>query len=127
LHDAPLGPIVDRECEHAVEAPQPVDAFCGVDLQHALRVRVRERLDAEPGAELVTQFDVVVDLAVDHRREFAAGADDRLVATRQVDDRQARVHEPDRTVQRDAEVIGAAMAQRSGGGLECRAQRSRRG
>ena len=121
-HDAPIDAIVDRQRKHAVESPQAVDALGRVDLQHAFRIRVGQRLDAGPGAELVAQFDVVVDLAVDHGRQLMPRRDDRLMATCQVDDRQARVHEPDGTVQCDPEVIGAAMSQRRGGRLETDAQ-----
>ena len=126
-HQAPSRTVVQCQGEHSVQAPQAGDAFSRVDLQHAFRIRPGQRLDTVARAELMAQLDIVVDLAVDHRGEFMAGRDDRLVAAGQVDDRQPGVHQPDRPVQRDAEVIRAAVTQRRRSELELGAQRRRRG
>ncbi len=62
----------------------------------------------EPGPQLAE----VVDLAVENDRDAAVLVEDRLVAARQVDDRQPPHPERDRSVDEIACIVGAAMRHR---------------
>jgi len=60
-----------------------------VELEDDLRVAARVKADAHP-FETLTQFPMVVDLAVEHDHEFVRRVVQRLIALgRQVDDREA--------------------------------------
>ena len=70
-------------------------------------------VNARPArCELVAQLDVVVDLAVLRDGDRAAVDRDRLMAAGDVDDAQARRAERRRSVDEQAAVVRAAVAQR---------------
>ncbi len=60
--------------------------------------------------ELAAELDEVVDLAVGGEHERAI--DHRLVAALEVDDREARLQEPERPGLMHAEVVGPTVGQR---------------
>ena len=104
--------VPQREREHAAEALDAVLAprLPGVhdDLGVAARAEdVAERL------QLGDQLLVVVDLAVEDDDDAAVLVEQRLLAGREVDDRQAAVAEADARLDVKAAFVGAAMVLRS--------------
>ena len=102
--------IPDGEREVSVQALQAVRAPLGVRVRdHAGvgggREAVAERL------ELLRQLDVVVDLAVLHHPVAARLVGERLVAAREVDDREAGVDHPEAAVQVEARAVRAAVVE----------------
>ncbi len=100
-------PVVEHEGEHAVE---PGDALGTVLLvQPEDDLRIRRRLEGVPArAEFVPQFDVVVDLAVEDDHRTLGGH--RLVAAREVDDREPLVGECHRPLRELPGVVRPAVA-----------------
>jgi hypothetical protein len=84
-------------------------------------VRVHDRLGVGAGGEavaqrleLASQVEVVVDLAVDHHRAPPVLGEERLVAAREVHDREAGVGQQGWSGDVHAVAVRAAMAKRSG-------------
>ncbi len=123
-HQALAAPIPDGVGEIAVErlhARGPV-----------LRIGVQDGFGVAAGAELPAardqlgrQLDVVEDLAVERDPDIAVGRGERLLAAREVDDREASVAERRALVEVDAGCIGPAMAHGLDHALEHGARRQR--
>ena len=106
-----LAGVPEREGEDAVQLAHAIGAVLLVGVHDDLAVGAgREAVAA--GLELFAQLAVVVDLAVDDRRDRAVLGVERLVAAGHVDDRQARVGERERAEPSDALAVGPAVAQR---------------
>src|SRR5207244_2110379 len=110
-HEAPARGVPDREREHSAQALR--------ERVTPLLVRVDEHLRVAVGAEavartleLAAQVDVVVDLAVLDDVARAVLVRDRLVAVREVDDREPSRSEPDRAVEELTGAVRAAMDER---------------
>ena len=105
--------VPHRDGEHAAEPLPEPGAPLLVAVHEHLGVAVRA--EAVPGAlQLLHQLAVVVDLAVLHDDDGAVLVRDRLVAARQVDDREPAGRDPDRAVDVRALGVGAAVVQRFG-------------
>ena len=100
--------IPNREGEHAAEVIDAVDAPLTIGLQNDFGIGMRSET---LGPEFDTQFDVVVDLAVE-RDPIAAGIFHRLAAGIDVDDAQAAMREADVSARMlpHALTVGTAMA-----------------
>ena len=105
--------VGDREREHAGEVVDDVAAPLLEPAEDDLGVGVVGDEPPAAGLELAAQLGVVVDLAVEDEREVAIVAVERLVAGRDVDDREAP--HPDREVRADvgALAVGAAVHDRT--------------
>ena len=101
--------VPQAEVEHAIQAQHNVVAPRGIAVQQHLAVRSRLEAVAQR-LQLGAQLAVVVDLAVAHQPERAVGVAQRLVATGQVDDRQAPHGDAAFTVDMHALVVRAAVA-----------------
>src|SRR5690606_31415786 len=89
-HELLTPPVVEREGELAVQAlEQPLAPLLPAVHEH-LGVRARAEAVAGP-LELLTELDVVEDLAVEDDQEGAVLVAEGLRAAGQVDDAQARV------------------------------------
>ena len=87
--------VPDRQAEHPVEPVERLGAPLRERLEHHLGVGVGGELAPE-GDELLAQVEVVVDLAVVGDRVAPVGGVHRLLAVRDVDDRQPAVRQPAR-------------------------------
>ena len=95
-------PYMPRSCFGVVRAvAQP-------QMQRRLAVAVGGEVHAR---QRLTQFAVIIDLAVGHQRGGAG--EERLVAGDQVDDREAVVQQRDPAHHRVAAAVGAAVVQRA--------------
>ncbi len=87
-----LDGVPQREREHAPEAIQRVGAPVVVGRDDGLAVAVGVKYRTVFGTQLLAQFEVVVDLAVEHQhvavRCVGGSPAQRLMAVRDVDDRQ---------------------------------------
>ena len=96
-HEPPPGRIPDREREHPAQPLREPEAPLLVGVDDRLGVRVRP--EAVPGSlEQTCELRVVVDLAVLDDDAAAVLVRDRLVAAREVDDREPPRGEPDAAV-----------------------------
>jgi hypothetical protein len=100
--------VPDRQAEHAVEAVEGLGAPLREGLQHDLGVRVG-REGAPQALELGAQVEVVVDLTVVGDAVAPVGGVHRLLAVRDVDDRQPPVGQAAGPVERDAVTVRAAV------------------
>ena len=110
-HELPRARVPDRDREHPAQ-PLP-------EARAPLLVAVREHFGVAAGAkdvpgtpEVVPQLAVVVDLAVLDDDDRAVLVRDRLVAARQVDDREPAGGDADALVRVHALGVGAAMEER---------------
>ena len=100
--------VPDRQAEHPVEPVERVGAPLRERLEHDLGVGVG-REGAAQGLELGAQVEVVVDLAVVGDRVAPVGGVHRLLAVRDVDDRQPPVGQAARAAGDDALAVGPAV------------------
>jgi hypothetical protein len=110
-HEPPPVRVPEREGEDPVQLADEVRPVLLVGVHHDLAVRpgsesVPLRLEPRP------QLAVVVDLAVDDRRDSAVLRVERLVAAGHVDDRQTRVRERERADAPHRLPVGPPMAER---------------
>ncbi|MCY1236056.1 hypothetical protein D9M72_486920 [compost metagenome] len=70
------------------------------------------------GTQLIAQFDIIEDLAVEGDRQFTALVRHRLLAVAETDDRQARMTKSGLLVDEDAVLVWAAMGNRGNHSLE---------
>ncbi len=101
--------VADDEGEHADQMGAQVFAVLLVEVHQHLGVRLRTEA-VPPQLELCAHLAVVVDLAVEDRRDRAVLVELRLVAGLQVDDRQARVAEPGLAVDGRGDRVGPPVA-----------------
>ena len=100
--------VPDGQAEHPVEPVERVGAPLRERLQHHLGVGVGGEGAAERD-ELLAQVEVVVDLAVVRDRVATVGGVHRLLAVRDVDDRQPPVGQAARAARDDALTVRAAV------------------
>ena len=112
------------QAEHAVEPVERLGPPLRERLEHDLGVGVGGERAAE-GHELLAQVEVVVDLAVVGDRVAPVGGVHRLLAVRDVDDRQPPVGQPARAAGDDALAVRARGA--AGSRSSAPAGRGRRG
>jgi hypothetical protein len=86
---------------------QPLAHFL-VQVNEHLGVAARHEAVAAP-FEVPAQVEVVVDLAVEDHLKPAVLIAERLVAARNIDDAEAAVAEPERTIHEVAGAVGAAV------------------
>ena len=103
--------IPNGDGEHAAHALEAGDAFGGIQVANHFGI-ARRRGVATGFLQFVAQLDVVVDLAVLRHGDRPAVYRNRLVATGDVDDAQARGTERCGAVGVQAVIIRTAMAQR---------------
>ena len=124
-HDAAAVALEDGEGEHAVEALHAGRSPRVIRLQDHLGVGVREERIAL-GLQLLAQFRIVVDAAVEGDRQAEIGVHHRLFgARRQVDDRQAAMAEHHPAAPDDAFGVRAARRHRFGHACKCGGGRHR--
>ena len=111
-HQAPGARIVQCHGVHAAQMLGEVEAVAPVEMQWQLAIRLGRERQRPRAVQFLAQLDVVVDLGVgDQRRPTRLVK--RLVAGRQIDDRQPRLHHADIAAAVLAVAVGAAMAQGS--------------
>ena len=109
-----LDGVPQREREHAAQPGQRVGAPVVVGGDDGLTVAVGAKHGTVIGRELGAQFEVVVDLAVEHQhvavRRLGRTPAQRLMAMRDVDDRQPVEAQHDMVVGPGARLVGTAVA-----------------
>ena len=103
--------IVQRHRVHAAQMPGEIEPVAAIEMQRQLAIRLGRERDRPRGTQIFAQFDVIVDLAIGDQRR-AARLVKRLVAGRQIDDREPGLHHADIARAILAVAIGPAMAQR---------------
>src|SRR5258708_7934756 len=121
-----MGAIPDGVGEIAVERLHARRAMLRVGVQDGFGVAAGTELPAARD-ELGGQLDVVEDLAVERDPDVAVGRRQRLLAAREIDDRQSTMPEGGSLVEVDAGSVGPAMAHRLDHALEHGARRERAG
>src|SRR5690606_18734155 len=121
---APQAGIPQRDRKLAVEVFDETVAVPFVEVDDHLGVRSGVEAGAV-GLQLRAQLHVIEDLPVEHGPYSALRVVDRLVAGRQVDDRQACVRQADAAAGVEAEAVRAAMGERGNHSLQQRAHRIR--
>ena len=113
-----VDPVIQHERKHAVETAYAIVPVLLVHLQDDLGVRGRAET-ASARDQFVAQFDVVVDLAVeDDQRPLRLH---RLLAGREIDDREAPVGHADGALDDLAITIGTAVHEGRAHALQRRA------
>ena len=107
-HQATARGIPDRQREHPPEEVEEAGAFVLVEVDQNLGI-ARGPESMPPGFEAVAKLGEVVDLAVEDGQDGAVLVGQGLVATGQVDDRQAAKPERDVGVAVRARVVRPAM------------------
>ncbi len=110
-HELAAARVPERDGKHAVELREALDAELDVAAQDDFAVRLRAEHVAA-GLQLRTQLAVVVDLAVEDEMDLAGFVLHRLMAGRQVNDRQASHADQRLIVAIVACIVGAAMPDR---------------
>jgi hypothetical protein len=109
-----LDGVPQCESEHAAQPGQRSGAPVVVGGDDGLTVTVGGEHGVVVGRQLIAQFEVVVDLAVEHQhvavRRFGRAPAQRLMAVRDVDDRQPVEAEHDMVVGPGARLVGTAVA-----------------
>ncbi len=103
--------VPQHEREHAAQAMEQPVAVALVQRDDDLAVAVRQKCVAV-ALELAAQLAVVVDLPVADQEDRAVGVVQRLLAAREIDDRQAAVAERRELVVIDPFAVRAAMRER---------------
>ena len=93
---------------HAAQMPREIEPVAAIEMERQLAIRAGGERCA---GQLGVQLEVVVDLAIGDERG-AAGLVERLVAGREIDDREPRLHHADIARAVMAVAVGPAMAQR---------------
>src|SRR5262249_10273207 len=101
----------EREGEHAAEVLDAIGAPRFPAVHDHFGVGLRAKHMAE-GLELRNQFLIVVDLAVEDDDDGAVLVEERLLAGRDVDDREASMAERDARLEVLAVRVGSAMGLR---------------
>ena len=110
-HQAARAGIVQRDRIHAAQMLGEVEPVAAIEMQRQLAIRLgRKRNRAGAAAQRLAQLDVIVDLGIGDQRR-AAGLVERLVAGREIDDREPGLHHADIARAVVAVAVGAAMAQ----------------
>jgi len=104
-------PVPDGDGELTVELIEAGGAALLVEVQHRLRVRLGDQAVAAPSQPLA-QLHVVEHLAVHDDPERAVLVSDGLLAGLQVDDAEPRRTEADLLIQKQAELVWPAVADR---------------
>jgi hypothetical protein len=123
-HQALAGAVPQGVGEVAVERGRAPRPLLGVGVQDGLGVAARGERPAARHQRLA-QLDVVEDLAVEGHPQRAVRRGERLLAAREVDDRQPPVAERDAPFQVHAALVGAAVAHGLDHALQHRARGER--
>ena len=111
--------VPEREGEHAAQPGQRVGAPVVVGGDDRLAVAVGVELSAVGGRQLLAQLQIVVDLAVEDQhvtvRRLGGAPPQRLMAVRDVDDRQPVEAEHHLVVVPGARLVGTAVPHQMGG------------
>ena len=105
---APPPPVVQQKGKHAIQSLNTCRAVFGVQPEDHFGIRCRPE-SVPLGPQLIPQFDVVVDLPVEH--DGKAVRFHRLVAGGQVDDGQPLVIETQRSVEKGAFIVRSPVIQ----------------
>src|SRR5215475_4472070 len=104
-----LFPVIpDCEREHSAQMLNAVRAIFFVQVNYCFGVTV-SRVAMPASLQILSQLQVVVNLAVEDDRERMIFVTDGLVAGREVDDAEAAHPQSDRAIQKKSVIVGASI------------------
>ena len=113
-HQGAVAPVPKGDREHAAQAGKAIHAPLLIGMHDDLGVARRREAVAE-AKELVSELDIIVDLAVIDGRNRSILIMDRLMPAVQIDDRKPPMADHHALILKDALIVRAAMAKGGAG------------